>query len=303
MIRTGQTILKFLFVFSALFCTLNSATNDDISGKVGIKGLNNILVPEIGILSPSFNWTYGQSYFALPAENQNISGTLSYGKDMAGTDVSIRIAGFNLTDYFKPNFDEADSRSYLRSSMARLNDSGQTHFGLAGVPGGLYNLYIFDDANKSRISILPLLVTQAELLTDSPGQIQAGDFLKIDMTSQASGAEKIYAALMLSRQDFENARLVMITNGTRESLNTTIRLGGNSTAISGMPRISSEFLLGLIALLPENSAIAMLNSTNSQVELNLITDSSWKNGDYILTTAAYSQGNLIGLNQSTIEVI
>ena len=94
----------------------------------------------------------------------------------------------------------------------------------------------------------------------------------------------------------------MTTNGTLEGLNTTISLGSNSAEISGMPRISYDFILSLLSVLPENSALATLNSTNPRVGLTFITDPSWKKGDYLLNTVVYSQGKLIGLNQSTIEV-
>jgi hypothetical protein len=302
MIRTGRAIVVVL-IFLTIAYAQNPTTKSDIEVKMEIDGTNEILVPEISILSPSSNWSYGQSRYMLPIENQSVSGTFSSSKDMAGENFSIHISNFKLTDYFQPNFrPDAYPRTDMRSSTIRLNDSGQAHFTLVGLPSGIYNFYILDDANKTRVSILPLLVTQGELFTDSPTRIRAGDILKLNVTALPNDKDKIYAAIMLSRQDFENASLIMTTNGTLEGLNTAISLGSNSAEISGMPRISYDFILSLLSVLPENSGLATINSTNPQVGLSLITDPSWKKGDYLLNTVVYSQGKLMGLNQSTIEV-
>ncbi len=114
----------------------------------------------------------------------------------------------------------------------------------------------------------------------------------------------IYGAIMISSQDYATAKLNLTTNGTEESLLTTISLDNNSMQVQGMPRISTDLLMNLTAILPQNCAVAMQPSKEPEVELYLLTDQAWAKGEYILTSAVYSSGEgLMGLRQDRVEVV
>jgi hypothetical protein len=62
--------------------------------------------------------------------------------------------------------------------------------------------------------------------------------------------------------------------------------------------------LKLMYLLPSNSAVAMQESLQSEVELFLLTDAAWQKGDYILSCAVYStKEGLLDLKQQNIKVM
>jgi methanogen extracellular protein (TIGR04279 family) len=169
-----------------------------------------------------------------------------------------------------------------------------------------------DENNSVILSALPLLISKAELTPQMPDNIKAGDFMQLrvnisalnnESISQSNNNSRIFAAIMISRKDYENASLKLDTNGTMESRKSTLILGDKSMQIQ-LSNISSEQLMPLLYLLPENSAIGIQESKESWADILLITDENWDKGSYILTYAVYSPGKgLLGLNQETVEVV
>ena len=81
-------------------------------------------------------------------------------------------------------------------------------------------------------------------------------------------------------------------------------IGSKSLEINGEPSLSTDLLMKVMYLLPQNSAVGMQESKNPVADLALITDTEWPKGIYILTSAIYSPGSgLSGLKQEAVEVI
>ncbi len=109
---------------------------------------------------------------------------------------------------------------------------------------------------------------------------------------------------MISSQDYATAGLSLTANGTEEGLISTITLCNSSMQVQGMPGISTDLLMKILYMLPQNSAVAMQESAEQNVELYLFTDPAWEKGEYILTCAVYSpKKGLMGMRQGTIEVV
>jgi hypothetical protein len=105
---------------------------------------------------------------------------------------------------------------------------------------------------------------------------------------------------MVSLKDYRNASLKTTSDG--QNITTNITFGQNSVQIQGVPGFSRDFLLSLFSLLPGNSAVAMVESNQSEATFNLISDREWETGSYILTAAVYSQGRVSGIKQEVVEV-
>jgi methanogen extracellular protein (TIGR04279 family) len=169
----------------------------------------------------------------------------------------------------------------------------------------MYMISVIDVNNSTLLSALPLLVTPGEMSLDAPAQIAAGDVmtLKANM-SAAENVSKIFAAMMISRTDYENASLSLNSSGTEKDLNSTLSLANKSITMRGIPKISSELLMQIITLLPMDSAVGMQETKGEGAEIILITGAEWEKGSYILICGVYSPGRgLLGIKEKMIEVI
>jgi len=123
-------------------------------------------------------------------------------------------------------------------------------------------------------------------------------------TTVPGNQSKFFVVIMMSRKDYENASLDIAKNNTTNIFDITLSLGSKSLQIQGPPKISTEFLMNLLTLLPTNSAVGLQESTQPGVDLILLPEKSWEKGEYILTGGIYSPGKgLLGTKQSEIEVI
>jgi len=153
---------------------------------------------------------------------------------------------------------------------------------------------------------MPLLITEGQTVLKMPSIVKAEEpFIQVKMNTTAPGNQsKFFAAIMISRKDYENASLGIAKNETTNNLDLTLSLGSKSLEIQGPPKISSELLMNLLPLLPANSAVGLQESTQPGVDLILLTDKPWEKGEYILTGGIYSPGKgLLGIKQSVVEVI
>ena len=153
---------------------------------------------------------------------------------------------------------------------------------------------------------MPLLITEGQTVLQMPSIVKEEEpFIQVKMNTTAPGNQsKFFAAIMISRKDYENASLSIAKNETTNNLDLNLSLGSKSLQIQGPPKISSQLLMNLLPLLPANSAVGLQESTQPGVELILLTDKSWEKGEYILTGGIYSPGKgLLGIKQSVVEVI
>jgi len=218
----------------------------------------------------------------------------------------VSISSFN-TSAFLGAFQAKDNSAKILGKVSRLklNRSGEASFALNKTYNGMYMISVIDENNSTILSALPLLVTPGEMSLDAPAQIAAGDVLTLKANiSKAENVSKIFAAIMISRTDYENASVNLNSSGTEEDLNSTISLGNKSITMRGIPRISSELLMQIITLLPMDSAVGMQETKGEEAEIILITGAEWEKGSYILICGVYSPGKgLLGIREKTIEVI
>ncbi len=241
--------------------------------------------------------------------NQSIIGAFLSPAQAGASNISVCISPFNLSFYLRGN---GGTRGFSgkectkTSPISNANGSNGTSFLLSSSSSGMYSLNFIDENNSSVLIAMPLLITEGQTVLQMPSIVKEDEpFIQVKMNTTAPGNQsKFFAAIMISRKDYENASLSITKNETTNSLDLTLSLGSKSLQIQGPPKISSELLMNLLPLLPANSAVGLQESTQPGVDLILLTDKSWKRGEYILTGGIYSPGKgLLGLKQSVVEVI
>lgn len=307
---------QILIILLLCFCFAVSAQEDasvaggrDLSERswISLEGNNTIQMPSVSFASQGANWTYPFPFFPVYAENQTISGSVQCRAELAGRDARVSISAFSMQNLLSALKILDNETAIVNSGLPiKLNGTGDASFALQGVPGGLYTITVADALNSTVIATTPALVVAGEIEMNMSPQVTAGDILKLNIKTPSAWEkeERDYGAIMISSQDYATARLSLTTNGTEESLLTTIALGNNSMQVQGVPTISTDLLMKILYLLPQNSTVAMQKSSEQDVDLYLFTDPSWAKGEYILTGAVYSPKNgLVGMRQGTIEVI
>lgn len=274
---------------------------------IGLEGNNTIQMPYVAFSSPGANWTYPFQFFPVYAKKEMISGNIFGPAALAGFDAVVCISNFSIFNLLSAlTIQENRTAANGKCSPIHLNSTGDAHFALEGVPSGLYTIMVVDAHNSTVFATTPALIAEGEIATKTPPEFSAGDIMPLTIETPRAwrGKSLTYGAIMISSQDYATAKLNLTTNGTEESLLTTISLDNNSMQVQGMPRISTDLLMNLTAILPQNCALAMQPSTEPEVELNLLTDRTWTKGEYILTSAVYSSGEgLMGLRQDRVEVV
>ena len=279
-------------------------------GWGALEGTNLIKIPVLNV-NQGMNWSQPFDYLPVYAENQPIRGTFWGPRNRAGSDVRIAISRFNTSDLLSAfQVIESEAKTEEKGSRAVLNSTGDARFSLKGLSSsGMYTVFIFDENSSAVLSMMPLLVTKGDLTLQMPANITAGDFarLRVNMSppdNESINQSRIFAAILVSRKDYENARLVLVSKGTEESLNSTLSVGNKSMQMRGLPSLSMELLMQMLYLLPRNSTAGMQESKDSGADILLITDPEWEKGSYILTCGVYSSGKgLWGLKQEAVEVI
>jgi len=272
-------------------------------GDIMLNGTNFIKAPEISFSMPGFNWTYPYSYYPIYSEGQSISGAFTGTDQQADINVRLSISDFNLSKFFSAS--AVDITGVGRDMpLIKLNSTGAGNFTLQGQQNGTYTLSAIDELNSTVLSMLPLVVTAQEISVNSSKKVLAGGALKVTVNSPGSdNLTKYYGAIMVSSKDYEGIKLDIASNGNQENLSSTIAFGNRSMTIQGLPSISSELLLNLFAILPQDSAVGMQPTTKHEAEFYLMTDSGWEHGSYILTCVVYSpEKGILGMRQIPVEV-
>jgi len=279
-------------------------------GWIVLEDANLIKIPVLNV-NQGMNCSKPFDYLPVYAENQPIRGTFWGPENGADSEVRIAISRFNASDLLSVfQVIESEAMTKEKGSGARLNNTGDVRFSIKGPSDwGMYMVSIFDENSSAVLAMLPLLVTKGELTLQMPANITAGDFarVRVEMSppdnQSINNQSSIFAAILISRKDYENARLVLDIKDTDESLNSTVSLGNKSMKMQGPPRFSMELLLQTLYLLPRNSTAGMQESKDPGADILLITDSEWEKGSYILTCGVYSsEKGLWGLKQEAVEV-
>lgn len=176
---------------------------------------------------------------------------------------------------------------------------------MAGKRSGLYAAYALD---RNRSIIAP---AQAFFLTEGDAVLQADDsypsensFIKINLgTGSEDNRKKLFAAAIMPRKVYDNATIRLVANGSKPRPVLALSSGSRFMEIEANPATARGQLMDMIALLPENSAIGVQESTQSAVDLILVEDGPWDKGEYVLNCAIYAPGaGLQGLKQKIIKI-
>jgi methanogen extracellular protein (TIGR04279 family) len=308
MLLRAQLCLILACLFPAALCAEGSTSLADnpIGGEwITLQDASIINIPSMNIETTA-KWRYPYLYIPVYHKNQTIKGMLIGSSSMAGSKVSLSIASFDPATFLK-SFPAKESGGKMRGNLSHLllNRSGYASFTLNETNSGMYTISVADENDSTILSILPLLVTPGELSLDAPAKIAAGDVLILKANLSASeNASKIFAAMMISRTDYKNASVNLNMSGTKGDINSTLFLGNKSVTLRGVPSISSESLMQIIALLPADSAVGMQETNGDGAEIILLTGPEWEKGSYILICGVYSPGKgLSAIKEMEIEVI
>jgi hypothetical protein len=266
-------------------------------GPISLEGNDMLIMPKMSIPEEA----KGMELFnRLPVYsiNQSIIGTFLFPHQEDASNISVCISPLNLSSYLSG---DQGTRGFREKGC-----TNGTPFQLSINSSGMYSLNFIDENNSSVLISMPLLITQGQTVLQMQSIAKANEpFIHVKMNTTARGNQsKIFAAIMISRKDYENASLGMAMNKTSNSFDLTLSLESKSLQIQGPPKISSELLMNLLPLLPANSAVGLQESTQQGVDLILLKDKPWEKGDYILTCGVYSPGKgLLGIKQSEVEVV
>jgi hypothetical protein len=86
-------------------------------------------------------------------------------------------------------------------------------------------------------------------------------------------------------------------------MTSMININNESLKIVGEPKISQEMVDQILPILPQDSALALAESNETESEMYLIHEGDWKPGRYVLTCGVYSKNGLGGIRQKIIEMI
>lgn len=310
----GIIVLLLLLMFPINGTALNNSSSTfsgDSSemGQISLEGNDLLLMPNMSFPEGAIGMELIDS-LPVYSLNQSINGAFFFSLQAEASNISVCISPFNLSFYLTGN---RGTRDFSGKECAKTStvsngstDTNGTSFQLSSTSSGMYSLNFVDENNSSVLISMPLLITEGQTVLLMPSTVKAEEpFIQVKMNTTAPGNHsKFFAAIMISRKDYENTSLGIAKNETTNGLDLTLSLDSKSLQMQGPPKISSKLLMNLLPLLPANSAVGLQESTQSGVDLILLPDKSWEKGEYILTGGIYSPGKgLLGIKQSVIEVI
>jgi hypothetical protein len=303
----GKIILLLLFLLCIYPFDAQALNNNSISNAVEnvihFDARNAIVLTHASLIDRNSNRTLPFQSLGIYEEDHTISGTFLGPSTLAGTIVRATISRFDILK-FMSLLDNNGIKPKGNGSPIRLNASGDASFSHAGLPEGVYMISIADEFNSTLLSASPLLVSKGEMSIEAPGNLSAGDPISMKVKTAGGEENKIYVAILISKKDYDGAKLEISTNNTTEGLLTFMALGNESRQIQGLPSMSIPFFMSMLPILPLNSAIAMQESKETEAKLILLTDKTWPKGCYILTCSVYAPGKgILGIRQEAIEVM
>lgn len=252
-------------------------------------------------LSIGPNWTYPYAQMPVLRQNQSINGSIV--SDASGSAFMICIKRFSVSELLNSSLIKKSHGNCLSPSVV-LNQTESANFTLPGIIGGLYTLSASDINSTEEVAALQLLVTKENLSLQLPDSIQAGEPLKVKANISGLDQNKIFAAIMISTEDYDNMSLSFSSNETGSGYTSTLKLVDKVQLLPTLTDFSSELAMNLMYLLPANSAVGMQESSEPDAELFLLTSPDWPKGDYILSCGVYSKTKgLLDLKQEKIMVM
>ncbi|MDD4161424.1 MAG: hypothetical protein PHW87_02980 [Methanothrix sp.] len=311
--RKKSAFLLLLIFFISVTALGNSSSaflgDSPGAGPISLEGSDELIMPKMSFPDEAKAMELF-SHLPVYSLNQSIKGAFLFPIHGEASNISVCISPFDLSSYLSgyrgtKNFRDGACAKTIPKSNGSTDING-TSFQLSSTSSGMHSLNFVDEDNSSMLMSMPWLITDGQTVLQVPRTVKAQEpFIQVKLNTILPGNQsKIFAAIMILRKDYENASLGMAMNETSNSLDLTLSLGSKSLQIYGPLKISSELLMNLLPLLPANSAVGLQESTQTGVDLALLTDKPWEKGEYILTGGIYSPGKgLLGIKQQEVEVI
>jgi hypothetical protein len=278
------------------------------TGLISLEGNDMILMPKISFPEGAGGM---ELFDRIPVYslNQSIAGAFFFPLQAEAFNLYVCISSFDLLSYLSDYHGTGFRGRECATNNITIDGSNCTNgksFLLSSTSSGVRSLNFIDEKNSSLIISMPLLITEGQTVLKVSSTVKAEEpFIQVNINTTAPGNQtKFFAAILISQNNYENASLGIAKNITTNILDINLSLGSKSLQIEGPLKMSSEFLMSLLPLLPANSAIGLQESTQQGVDLILLPDKSWEKGEYILTGAIYSPGKgLLGIKQSEVLII
>jgi len=266
------------------------------------------MVPKVTLNRPGVCWTY--PYQTHPVYDQNRTGSATFfgGRDLADCTVEIWAERFNLSRFLSAvgllDGPENSTCGPELLGAIHLNATGDGSFAVPGMPPGIYAIYVADENSSALLSASPLLVAETEMVVETPPQIRPGDLfpVKVGLEDRSPGRHLHYGAFAVSVEDYRRLSLEATGDGTLNGTLITAIWNEERLEIEGDLEVGWDLLARLLMIFPQNSAAALEESAEGEVELYMITEEDWEPGRYVLTCLVLSEGDLVGLNQTEVVI-
>jgi hypothetical protein len=308
-----QTITAFIML--TLLCSgmpgYSEINNFERSINITLDGNDKIQLPNLNFINPEVNWSIKSSQYPIFQKDQRLSGIIIAPNRLSGSELRLCIVNFDINMLLN-KFEHP--RAVKCRWIARMNNSSAGRFEIPNIRNGFYYLFVFDENNSTLLAADPIIVNSLSMTIDTSNVFKPGSPISVIIKTPLKPVERkrLYAAILVSEKEFTESRLIVSKNSSSERLIFTAKVGDNSIKMENLPVISPDFLASLINMFPRDSAFAAIESNQSDTELFLITDPSWKSGRYILTAAIFDiergliqrdqEMDLLGLKQKDIEI-
>lgn len=314
-----KTILLLLLIFpisTVAMANCLEASFVGLSGKcsISLEGNDSLLMPEMIIPE----WAAEKLLLdrvPVYSLSRTINGAFIFPPNQEAFDIYGCISPFDLSSFFSATHsvgynDKKCSGKYLMLDNSNCSEGSNCSncrpFRLSTASSGMHLLNLFDLNGSSLIFSVPLLITEGQTIMQVPSIVQVDEpFIQVMMNTTLPGNQsKFFAAILISRNDYENASLLADWNKSAENLDINLSLGSKSMKMKGPLKVTNGLLMDLLPLLPASSAIGLQESTKQGADLILLPDKSWQKGEYILTGAIYSPGKgLLGIKQREVLIV
>jgi methanogen extracellular protein (TIGR04279 family) len=292
------------------FDSLHHMSHSAEGNWVELQGENSVMVPNLTLARPAVSWTYPYAVHPIYQQNQTISGTFFGARDLADCTVKVLAAKLHFSSFMGAvnvlDGPVTIADTYGTFGARQLNATGDASFAIPGMPCGIYSLYVIDENSSTVLSASPFLVTETEIEVETPSEISAGDLLpvnvELELENGSDGRPLVFGAFIVSAWDYRGLSLEITGDGTINGTSIGAAWNENAIVIQGDFHPSWDLLARLLMIFPENSAAAMQDSLDGDVELYMITDDSWEPGNYVLTCCVISEGTVVGLDQTEVAI-
>jgi methanogen extracellular protein (TIGR04279 family) len=290
------------------FDSLHHASDPSEGNWVELLGENSLMVPNVNLSRPGVSWTYPYDVHPVYHQNQTISGTFFGARDLANGTIEPQTAELHYSSFMSA-VNVLDGPVNLKDasgalSAYNLNATGDASFSIPAMPVGIYAVYIIDEKSSKVLSASPLLVTETEIEVESPSEISAGDLFPVNVRLKDGSDGRLlhFGAFIVSAEDYRGLSLNITGDGTSNGTLITATWIGDPMEVQGDFDVSWDLLARLLMIFPMNSAAALQDSADGEVELYMITEDDWEPGTYVLTCIVLSDDAVVGLDQMKVAI-